>query len=76
MPPWLQELTALSKYLKNGIMPVWYASPPRIGEPNARILPALIPIPARCDTYLTIDDAVALMLSKLSSLSINTHELN
>ena len=38
--------------------------------------PALMPMPARCDTYFTIAEAVALMLSKLSSHSINTQDEN
>ncbi len=52
------------------------ASPPRIGLPRARIRPALMPMPARKDTYLTMAEVVALMESKLSSHSISTHELN
>ena len=34
--------------------------------------PALMPMPARCDTYFTIALVVALMLSRLSSHSIST----
>ena len=55
---------------------MWYASPLRMWLPSARIRPALIPMPARCDTYLTIADDVALIESRLSPHSINTHELN
>ena len=51
---------------------MWYASPFLIGEPRARIRPPLIPIPAFCETYFTIELAVAFILSKLSSVSINT----
>ena len=41
-----------------------------------RIRPALTPMPARCDTYRTMALVVALILSKLSSHSMSTHELN
>ena len=34
--------------------------------------PALMPMPARWETYFTMDEVVALMLSRLSSHSINT----
>ena len=52
------------------------ASPLRIGLPMARMRPALMPMPARCETYLTMALAVALMESKLSPHSMSTHELN
>ena len=52
------------------------ASPLRIGEPNARIAPAFSPIPARWDTYLTIELEPALIESKLSAMSINTQDEN
>ena len=52
------------------------ASPPLIGLPRARIFPALMPIPALCETYLTIAPDAALIESKSSSVSIKTHEEN
>jgi hypothetical protein len=75
-PPCEHDLTAVWKCLKNGIHPVCVASPPLIGLPKARIFPALIPIPARCDTYLTIAPDAALIESKSSSVSINTQDEN
>ena len=42
----------------------------------ARMRPALMPIPARCETYLTMALEVALIESKLSPHSMSTHELN
>ena len=38
--------------------------------------PPLMPMPARCDTYLTMALVVALTLSRSSSHSISTQELN
>ena len=45
-------------------------------EPTALMFPPPTPIPALLDTYLTIAADVALILSKESPHSINTHELN
>ena len=42
----------------------------------ARIEPPPIPIPAFCETYFTIADDVALILSKSSSVSTRTQEEN
>ena len=58
------------------MQPVCWASPPRISLPKARMRPALMPIPARCDTYLTMALVVALMESRLSPHSISTQEEN
>ena len=57
-------------------MPVWNASPPRIGLPSARNRPALTPIPARWLTYLIMAEDVALIESKESPHSMSTQELN
>ena len=38
--------------------------------------PALMPMPARWETYFTIALVVALIESRLSSHSMSTHELN
>ena len=67
-PPWEHDLTAVWKCLKNGIHPVCVASPPLIGLPRARIFPALIPIPARGETYLTIATDAALIKSRSASV--------
>jgi hypothetical protein len=47
-----------------------------MGDPSALILPAPIPIPAFWDTYLTILLVVALILSKLSAVSMSTQDEN
>ena len=52
------------------------ASPFLIGLPIARILPAPTPMPAFWLTYFTIALLVALILSKLSPVSISTQLLN
>ena len=51
-------------------------SPPRMREFIALILPAFIPMPARCDTYLPIAISDAKILSSVSSESTRTHDAN
>ena len=45
-------------------------------EPSARIIPTLIPIPARLEIYSTIEAEALLIDFSESPASITTHELN
>ena len=56
------------------MLPVWVALPLSIDDPSARIEPAPIPIPAFCEIYLMIAPEVAVILSKESAHSNNTHD--
>ena len=55
---------------------VWSTSPLAILLPRARMAPPLTPMPARFDTYCIMVEAVAPILSKLSSHSIRTQNEN
>ena len=76
IPPCEHDLRSPNHFFKKGIIPVCMTSPPLIGEPRGLSLPISNPMPARLLAYLAIISPEAKILSRSSSVLINTQLLN